>query len=99
MNSEIIRDQKGLPVFFTRIDVNKEEICVKENRIIFFEKVINEFLSPQLSPEEKMDLMFINQNELLKQINIQNQQITELKKEISDLKKLIEQQANTYNKK
>ena len=99
MNSEIIRDQKGLPSFFSRIDVNKEELCVKENRIIFFEKIINEFLTPQLSSEEKMDLVVFNQNELLKKIILQNEQITELKIEIEELKKIIVQQSNVGNKK
>jgi len=99
MNSEIIIDQKNLPPFFSRIDVNKEELCVKENRIIFFEKIINEFLSPQLTRDENIDLLIINQNLMLEKITSQSAQIEKLKSEITDLKKELEKQINSGNKK
>lgn len=99
LNTEIIRDQKGLPVNFSRIDVNKEELCVKENRIIFFEKVIDEFLSPQLSKDEKMDVLIENQKLLLIQVEQQNGMIGKLEKQIEELKKQVENQSNSGNKK
>jgi hypothetical protein len=98
LNSEIIRDQKNLPQFFSRIDVNKEELCVKENRIVFFEKIINEFLSPQLTRDEKIDLLIDNQNLILLKISSQSDQIEKLKSEISDLKKELEKQSNSGKK-
>jgi len=99
LNSEIIRDQKGLPVNFSRIDVNKEELCVKENRIIFFEKVIDEFLSPQLSKDEKIDIMIQQQKLLLDQVSSQSTKISNLEKEIKELKEQIESQVNYSGKK
>jgi hypothetical protein len=95
MNSEIISDQKNLPQFFSRIDVNKEEVCVKDNRIIFFEKIINEFLSPQLTKDEKIDLLIVNQNLIFEKISSQNAQIEKLKSEISDLRKELEKQSSS----
>ena len=99
MNPEIIRDQKNLPTFFSRIDVNKEELCVKENRIIFFEKIINEFLSPQLTRDEKIDHLIDKQNLILEIITSQIAQIEKLKSEITELKKELEKQTNSGNKK
>jgi len=99
LNSEIIRDQKDLPTYLSRIDVNKEELCVNENRIIFFEKVIVEFLSPQLSKDEKMDMLIESQELLRYQVDNQNRMIVKLEKQIDDLKKQVESQSNASGKK
>jgi hypothetical protein len=98
LNSEIVIDSIGLPSLFYRIDVDKEELCVKDNRIIFFEKIISEFLSPKLNEEEKLDQIMNNQLLMLEKISLLNSQIDKMKKEVLDLKKQIEVQSNPGSK-
>lgn len=92
-----LKNTKDMPPNFYLIEINKEALCVKEDRIAFYEKLILDFLDPQYTQGERLIQLQNSQEKMILLIEQQTLMIKKMQEELILLKKEMNGSAEEIN--